>query len=88
MANRFESRPKTTGLLIAFALLGLFETAGHIAYFAAGVIVVEARKEVSAPLAKPATANRLRVLVPSRGTSASYETSERDRSTEQRQLDE
>lgn len=32
MANRFESRPKTTGLLIAIALLGLIETAGHLAY--------------------------------------------------------
>lgn len=32
MANRFESRPKTTGLLIAIAMLGLLETAGHLAY--------------------------------------------------------
>ena len=70
--------PKTAG---TFERFGAKVSSGF-----AGVIVVEARKEVSAPLTKPATANRLRVLVPSRGTAASYEASERDRSAEKREL--
>ena len=67
---------------------GTFERIGaRVSPGFAGVIIVEASKETMAPIAKPAAAQRRRVLVPGRGAVASYESAERAASPQEWHLD-